>query len=291
MAALDAEPWAGSYAIWSSPGNSGFDLRLTTQKRATNGTLIQPLGPGPEGRFDMANRLRVRLHNGTLSSEPDVLLLNGANAAALRARNGEWELLQFASAALETDGSWTLSRLLRAQQGTDAEMLSGAGEGAEFVLLDDGVETIPLEALEKGLTLNWRAGPAADAPSSQSYEAVAHAHVAVAQRPFSPVGLKAKRIAGGDIEFAWTRRARIGGDDWEAAEIPLDEPAERYRLEIIGTTTGGSRIVETDRPAWRYASAQQTADFGSLPASITFAVAQIGASGLPGARRRATASL
>jgi hypothetical protein len=290
-AAIDAEPWAGSYAIWSSPGNSGFELRLTTRKRATTGTLIHPLGPGPEGRFDMAGRVRLRLQHGALSGEPDMLLLNGANAAALRTRNGEWEVFQFSSAVLESDGSWTLSRLLRAQQGTDGAMLSGADAGADFVLLDDGIETIRLEALEKGLTLNWRAGPAADAPSSRSYEPLNHLHFPVAQRPLSPVGLNARRVAGGDIEFSWTRRSRTAGDDWEAAEIPLDEPAERYRVEITGSGQALLRTVETDRPAWRYAAALQASDFGSPPASISFSVAQIGASGLPGTRRRATAIL
>jgi hypothetical protein len=290
-AAIEAEPWAGSYAIWSSPGEAGFQPRLTTQRRATTGTLIEPVGPGPEGRFDMANRIRVRLHQGVLSGEPDALIFNGANAAAVRSLSGDWELLQFSSAVLEADGSWTLTRLLRAQQGTDAAMVAGTAAGAAFVLLDDGVETIMLETFEKGLTLNWRAGPADDAPSSQSFEAVTHTHSPVGQRPFSPAALRANRLAGGDIALAWTRRSRISGDDWEAAEIPLDEAVERFRVEIIGAAEVRLRTVETNRPSWRYGAAEQSADYANLPGSITFAVAQVGASGLPGTWRRATIAL
>ena len=39
--------------------------------------------------------------------------------------------------------------------------------------------------------------------------------------------------ANGDIEVTWVRRSRLGGDDFEAAEIPLGEVCEAYQISVM----------------------------------------------------------
>ncbi|MEM7463570.1 MAG: glycoside hydrolase TIM-barrel-like domain-containing protein, partial [Pseudomonadota bacterium] len=67
--AISAEPWARQYAIWSSPTLSDFSLRKTVTRRSQIGTLLQPLGPGPEGRWDNANEISIQLSGDPLESK------------------------------------------------------------------------------------------------------------------------------------------------------------------------------------------------------------------------------
>jgi hypothetical protein len=64
----------------------------------------------------------------------------------------------------------------------------------------------------------------------------------------------------GAVQVRWTRRTRIGGDDWGSAEVPLSEAREVYRVEVIN---GGAvlRAIEVNQTEWLYSAADQAADF------------------------------
>ena len=286
--AVAAQPFARQYAVHAAPGSTGFTLRGIVNRNAVTGALLEPLPPGPEGRFDQRNQIRLRLLGGELSSVPQSLLFNGANAAAIRSASGEWEIVQFANADLQPDGSWLLGKLLRAQLGSDAAMNEGHDTGAAFVLLDEAVASIPLAALESGLELSWRAGPADDPVSADSHAPLSHQHVPVNLRPLSPVHLHASRIASGDIEIGWTRRSRIDGDNWDNASVPLGETAESYVVEILQANGAIVRSVDATMPFAIYPAIDQQADFGLLPSALTFAVRQLSATGLAGTARNRT---
>jgi hypothetical protein len=89
------------------------------------------------------------------------------------------------------------------------------------------------------------------------------------------------------IALTWAQRARTGGDDWGAAEVPLAEAAEAYRVEI---TSGPDviRVINAGSPAATYAAADQTTDFGALPASIIVRVAQLSSTYGAGVRAEST---
>lgn len=58
--------------------------------------------------------------------------------------------------------------------------------------------------------------------------------------------------------------------------VPLNEESERYELDVLA----GSTVIRTfsvSQPSVTYTAAQQTADFGSLQASVSVRVAQISA--------------
>ena len=113
------------------------------------------------------------------------------------------------------------------------------------------------------------------------------AHAAV--RPWAPAHLRARRIAGDDVEISWVRCAR-SGDHWGAGDPPLGAPAESYRLHILDGETVKREVV-TSASSHLYATADQTADFGAPPASLRFRVAQIGADGSPGLNKELTIAL
>lgn len=100
-------------------------------------------------------------------------------------------------------------------------------------------------------------------------------------RCLPPVRLTARRNGGGDVAIAWVRQTRLGGDAWEPVEVPLGEAGEAYRVEILD---GASviRSVTVAAPAFVYAAAEQTADFGILPDAIGVRVRQVSATEGPG---------
>src|SRR5262249_35991871 len=157
-----------------------------------------------------------------LASVTELALLGGANAAAVRNDDGDWEVLQFLSAVLTAPATYTLTGLLRGQAGTEHAMRASLAPGARFVLLDGALTRLDLAEDELGLAFNWRCGPASRDLGAPSYLQLAHAFRGEGLKPLSPVHLRATRSAG-DLHLTWIRRTRLGGDSWDTVDVPLAE--------------------------------------------------------------------
>ena len=269
-------PWPGAIALYQSPEMSGFTLRAFATQPATMGATLDDLAASSTSRFDHATRLRIRLDSGTLASVSDLALLSGANAAAIEHAPGVWEVIQFRTAALVAPSTYELSALLRGQQGTEAIMSASLAAGARFVLLDSALTTLELTPDEIGLPFNWRYGPSNRDLGSTSYETTIHAFASIGRRPFAPAHLRGRRDAG-DLHISWIRRTRIGGDSWEAVEVPLGEDSENYAVEILDGDTV-IRTLSVSTPSVIYTAAEQAADFGTPPPTVTVRVCQLSAS-------------
>ena len=276
FAAAFARPWPGSVVVERSRDGDGFATMATLTRPARIGTLVEPLGPGPEGTWDRGSRLVVRIAAG-LEARTVADVLAGANLAAVKAETGAWELLQFAEAELVAADTYALSLLLRGQGGTEDAMAAGAAAGAPFVVVDRRLTALPVTRDELGTPFLWRSTPAGGDPNGASAVTETLTPAGRGLRPLSPVHLKAVRDAGsGDVNVTWIRRTRIGGDGWGEEEVPLGEERERYRLDILDGSLVKRRIV-TGEPSAVYAAADQIADFGAPPASLAVRVAQIAA--------------
>lgn len=277
-AAVLARPWR-TVTLSAATGTEGYRPRAVVARPATMGRLASPLAPGFSGRIDRADALDVTLAFGSFGSVTEAELLAGANRLAVRAVNGVFEIVSFEAAEEVAAGRWRLTGLLRGQLGTADAMAAGGAAGAEVVLLNEAVVSLGLDPGEAGLSLNWRAeagvstvGPFAFAGGRR------------AATPLAPVHLAAARQASGDIRLSWIRAGRIDGDNWDAYDISLDEPQERYLVEIINAGGGVVRHAEVTAPSFTYAAADVLADFGAPPSVLRTRVRQIGwtvASGLP----------
>lgn len=276
--AVRQQPWK-SQAVFVSPETTGYAARSTFDLPATLGSLASALDETVSDRIDSWTALDVDLLNGALGSASAALVLNGANAAAVQSASDAWEVIQFERAEEIAPGRWRLSRLLRGQLGTGDAMRAGAAMGAPFVLLDAAVGPVGLRANEIGLTLNWRVGAADTAFTDANFLTLTAKGGLRSRLPWSPAHLRADLTPGGDLAVTWIRRSRLGGDDWEPVEIPLDEPVETYRVEIVDVDGGLVRRASTSSPAWIYAVADRTADFGALPHLFELRVRQSGAFG------------
>ena len=285
--AVAQAPWPGDVAVFRSPDAAGFELAGVVSVPATIGVTLSVLPAGPEGRFDRATRLRVRLNSGSLQSVTQLRLFAGANAAAVRNGSGAWEVLQFETATLIAPLTYELSGLLRGQSGTEDQMSpEGVAEGAAFVLLDGAVTRLDLTRDQLALPLNWRIGPARHDIGHASYRQATHAFVGFGQRPFSPVHVCGVRDDG-DLTISWIRRTRVGGDNWDGDDVALGEETERYEVDILNAGTV-VRTLRSDVPQAIYARDEQMADFGAVPAEITCRVYQMSRTWGRGAVRFAT---
>jgi hypothetical protein len=235
---------------------------------------LTPLRPGPQFRLDLASHVDVRLTGFTLSSLSLNAVLAGGNACAIQAANGEWELIQYLDAVMIGPDQWRLSRMLRAQGGSDPAMQAGAPAGASFVPLTPQLMRAGVAQSERGLPLIWRAAPAGSRQSGLASTDLPAIWNGVALRPFSPCQLKARRLPGGDIDLAWIRRARLHGDPLDG-EPPLGEESERWRVDILGSTGVVTRTLLTTTARATYTIASQQADFpGGPPRPLRFTVRQ-----------------
>lgn len=270
--AVYSKPWPGAVALYR-----GAALAATATQRAVIGRLDADLPPGVSGRWD-ERQLRVRLSYGALASRSAEEVFAGANAAAVETPAG-FEVLQFRDAVLGGDGVWTLKGMLRGQGGTETEAAMGAASGARFVLLTAAIIQPGFPVDLRGLSFDWSAGPADDAPTEPTFRTRTFTGDARGLKPLAPVHLLAVENPAGDLDITWKRRTRIGGDSWAGEDVPLGETYERYRVEIWENASL-IRREEVAAPVFTYTAAMIAADFppsshpGGRP-PVTVKVAQI----------------
>ncbi len=259
--------------IASSSTNEGYQPGAVIDRPAATARLAAPLLPGASGRFDFRRALIIDLDFGGLSSASRTAVLNGENRIAIRADNGVFEIIGFLRAVEISPGRWRLEGLLRGLHGTEDAMLAGAETGNDAVVLNASAVPVGLDSRHLGLMRNYVVETAHGQPDPRAPYPFAGG--IRAETPLSPVHLKVRRLASGDLSFRWVRRSRLDSDDWAAAEIPHDEETEAYRLEIFAGATL-MRSGETLAPEWLYAAADQLADFGAPAKHFSVRLRQLG---------------
>jgi hypothetical protein len=266
--AVTAQPWPGPAAVFSAAQDSGYALETTVRSPSVMGETLDDLPPGRPWLFTRGPGIRVRVSGGVLTSRSEAEILNGANAAALRAAGrADWEVLQFRRAELIGPSIYQLTGLLRGQAGTEHLAADPVPAGAEFVLLDRGPVQLDLALWERGLPRHYRIGPASRPYTDASYSLRVESFDGAGLRPYAPVRLRAVRAADGAIDISWFRRARWGGDSWAGLDVPLAEDLEAYRVEVrrAGLLV---RSFETSVPSARYLVAEQAVDLVVPPFEI-----------------------
>ncbi len=270
--AVFARPWRTAL-LSSSATTEGYQARVRLDQPAQTGVLAEALAAGVLGRFDAARTIMLDLHFGGLSSADRLAVLNGQNRVAILAANGVWEIIGFRVAEEIAAGRWRLSRLLRGLNGTTDAMMAGSAAGAPLVVLSGAPKPLGLGAEEAGRMINWivEAGGQTTGPVGP----FAFAGGLRSETPVAPVHLRARRSESGGIRITWTRCARRDADHWLDGDIALDEPVERYRVEILD---GGTvrRALDVSEPVFDYPPGSEIDDFGATQAALTVRVRQKG---------------
>jgi hypothetical protein len=271
--AVFADPWPGPVAVWTSTDGASYSRVAVALAPSIMGETLDVLAAGPTARWHHA-AFRVQLYGGALASVSDAALLAGASLAAVQHTDGSWEVLQFANAELTGMRTYTLSRLLRGQGGSEVALTAPLPAGSPFVLLDQHIWTVAsgFDALERELQLRIVAANRDHGDASAL--SLAMTPQATALRPLAPVHLSARRDVSG-VTFKWMRRARFDADSW-VGEIPLGEDSEQYAVDILSGTSV-LRTLSAATPSVLYAAADELADFGSAQPSFNVQVTQLSA--------------
>lgn len=287
-AAVTSSPFAGIAVLDSATGSS-FKLDAELPLRATMGVTTAAFNAGTTTIWDRANTLSVKLHSGELSSRTEAEILAGSfNALAIANGDGQWEIVQFATATLTGADTYDLTLLLRGRLGTEHAIKPALAAGATVVLLDGAVGSLNAALSERGVARFYKWGPLPLAQSDPAFQQTTFTLKAVGLMPWSPVHVRASRNAAGDLSITWIRRTRYGGTWADGADVALNEESERYEVDIFN----GANVVRTiasTTPAAGYSAAQQMADFGAVQSAVSVKVYQISATA--GRGRAATATL
>lgn len=277
-----SEGWRGAAIIRQS--GFGEDVALTdVESPATIGRTVTVLGDALPYLIDTQSSVEVSLlGTGTLASVSRDALLAGANLAIV----GD-EILQFGQATLLGENRYRLSTLLRGRMGTERHTATHA-VNERFVLLDAAIVALNVGAQTIGQSWQVRAVSVGDQFSGGTVET--HALTGESLMPYTPARLRAVRQSGGDVMLSWCCRTRIDGGLRASVDIPLMEQTEEYEVRIMSGATV-LRSWRTTSSAQLYSYAQQLADFGSAPVSLTLSVAQISALVGPGHFRTLTLTI
>ncbi len=266
-AASGLSGWAGAGLYRTRDGVNFTRLSLFSLP-VTAGVAGSVLASAPYVYMDRVNSVKVALLRGSLSSCTESELLNGSNAALL----GD-EIIQFQTASLNADGTYTLSNLLRARRATENALATHA-LGENFVLLQPGtVQFVPLASAERGVSADYRG-----VSIGQNVDDLASITFTPALRtlqPPAPVHVSAARNGSGDIELKWKRRARRDAEWLDYIDVPLDADEELYDIEIMNGAAIVRSYAQQTQNSLTYMAAEQMADFGAPQASLDVVVYQV----------------
>lgn len=248
------QAWDGCVIFKSSDGGGSWDEVATLTKAATAGAASTALGDFSQNVFDESNSVTVLLRSGTLSSITELAVLNGGNAALLGS-----EIIQFRTATLNADGSYTLSGLLRGRKGSAT---SGHVIGDRFVLLNTtSVFRVDMSTAEIGLERLYKAVSIGDTLASA--RTIKFTNTAVGLECLSGVHFGGGRDASWNLTINWVRRTRVGGEWRDYADAAIGEATESYEAEIWTSsfTTLKRTITGLSSPTTTYT--QGDADFAT----------------------------
>lgn len=288
---------AGSYKsnwpgveIYQSKTNSNFQDLTGLSKSADWGVASTVLGDTDQPfRTDKTNALTVSMVQGgdDLASCTYLEMMNGQNTAALyNSTTGVVELIQFQTVTVNSDGTYTLSNLLRGCRGTDA-FTGNHAVGEYLVMLSStALSTFDMALSDVGAQEFYKAvqfGSGLDITLTQKFT-----NKGRALAPYAPVHLVAA-TSGSDIALSWDRRTRVNGALKDGTgTVPLMEQDEAYSVDIYDSmgenvlrtlNVDYKSTVPTATPGVTYTDAEFTADFGSKPKSINMIVYQVGTLG------------
>lgn len=292
---VEHTPWV---AAWGNPGHQTAFYRsfggvafafVSGVPLATTGVLTAGLNAGPEWDVDAVldgQTLTVQVDDGRqLVSATASQLDGGANALAVQATDGEWEILQFETATLIAPGQYDLTGLRRALRGTDGQMVHSAG--ARAILLNGAIGRVDYPLVQRGKPAEYRYGPSTRAVDDVLFAQVSRSFSGVGLRPFSPIDLKVVREGNNDLTISWSRRDRNDFDPSSAK--PMSEMSEEYDVEI---TSGAGRTLSSGSESVVYSSADQTVDGLALTApTLEFEVFQVSQTFGRGTGRRKTITI
>jgi hypothetical protein len=267
--------WPGAIIYQETDGEYSDELAsVPSSSPATWGYVAEAMPYANPNLWDRGTEMTVTLQIGELigcteaAANADPLL----NLIAI-GNLGRWEVLQFTTAELVTDKTYTVSGFKRGRRGTEwAAELHAASD--QFILLDT-VQDETLGLSEVGTELSFMA---ITSGRTSGFPITLSNFEGNSLKPYAPVHLEAvKDPATGDWSFSWSRRTRVGGAWTSGTPIALGEATEEYHLTVGDGVASDVKTVTS--PAYLWTVTNQTTDTGAevMDGDLAWTVAQVSA--------------
>lgn len=268
------EGWPGGVLVRSADSGQTWNDLQGYDGKGTVGTVRKALAANSGALFDLGSSMQVDLLAGELESVTEAQMLGGLNIA-LYGADQRWEVIRFQNAALQSDGAYILTKLVRGDKGT--EWATGLHQDSDLFVLaedpDNAFVGMPIDSI--GIQNLYRAVTLGDTIDSAESEAFTYRGENL--RPLSPAYPFGSRNSGGDLAASWTRRSRFSSSWWvTGVPAPVGEASEAYEVDVMSGSTV-KRTIASSTPSITYTAADQTLDFGSAQASITLRIYQLSA--------------
>lgn len=285
----DGGTWQSATVYRSTDGGVSYDpwMGMTDELPRGFATTALPDVAHPEA-WDRSSSLTLRMSADFTApaSVSEATLLSNPTLNAFAVQDGlDWEYIRAATVVDNGNGTWSLSKFLRARKGTDfATRNHGAGD--RVVYLDPNALDRPPEG-DRGLSRIYV--PVATGTAFSTTNATSFTNTGRGLRPWSPIDIAGVRDGSNNFVITAIRRDRLG-QEWPESgpeDPPMSEATESYKLfvyngaSIVRTITGSSL-------SFAYSASQQTTDFGSPPDFVTVGIVQVSAVYGDGIERRAT---
>ncbi len=268
--------WPGAVFYQALDGEYSEELAsVTTSATATWGYVATALAYTNPNLWDRGSSVTVVLQLGSLTGTTEAACDANPNInLAAYGAPGRWEIIQFASATLTATLTYALTSIKRGRRGTEwAAELHEAND--VFVLLDEAQDEA-MGLSEVGTDLSFKT--VTQGRDIESSFPLPVSYTGASLMPYAPCQLRGVKDSGsGDWVLSWVRRTRVGGDWRGGVSIPLSEITEEYAVEIMNGSTVVRTVTGLSSATTTWTAAQQTTDFGSGQASVSFRVYQISA--------------
>jgi hypothetical protein len=249
--------WNGAIIYKSSDGGDTWvQFAAATSDGALGFTTDALADTDHPDLWDDGSSVNVRL------IDDDVALSSTTKAAVLASRANAAlvgnEIIHFVTATAESDGTYTLSGLLRGRRGTDHHTGSHAA-GERFVLLSTSY-------------LHWQTVDVDERTIQRIYQAVSigmpfttgtpqsFTFTAATLKPYSPTQVQGSRDGSNNLTITWVRRTRMGGEMLDGSDVPLGESSEAYEVDILDGDDVVRTIDSLSSETASYSAAEQTTD-------------------------------
>ena len=249
------DSWRGS-SLYHSVDDESYSQLISIFGESVIGTTANELPDGPTSIIDESGSVNIQIPRGELSSITDAVLFDGESNAAAIGSDGSWEIVQFRDAVLESDGTYTISHLIRGRLGTE-HSTGGHASGDTFVLLsEDALRRVAANENNIG-NIRYYKGVSIGRPVVTA-DTQEFSNDAVGLKPYSPAHLKASDNNDGTYDITWIRRGRYGGEWRDYVDVPLGEDSELYRVKVFSGGTEQSSIDVSSESATVTASSGDT---------------------------------
>jgi hypothetical protein len=243
--------------IFESDGTSTYTNWATvgSTELSTWGYATDVLGDANPSLWDKGNSVNINVRDGTLSS------VTAAEIDADPTLNLAYlggELINFTTAVLEGDGTYTLSGFKRGRRGT--ERFTGTHIRGDTFILAARMSAKIMGASDIGLTQTYESVTLGRSPQGVGGIDVTFAGNSL--KPYAPARVKA-HFDGADWTFDVVRRTRVGGAWVGGSTIPLSENSEAYEIEVYSGATLKRTLSLSGTNSVVYTNAMQVTDFGS----------------------------